>query len=104
MDYLGIEVKTHLPRGHDGRRTTARSKGKVERPFRTVKEAHETLYHFHQPDTEAQANAWLLRSLLRSNAQQHRSHPHTRQADWVANLPGEGLRERCTWEQLCRFA
>jgi len=43
MDYLGIEVKTHLPRGHDGRRTTARAKGKVERPFRTVKEAHETL-------------------------------------------------------------
>jgi hypothetical protein len=47
MDYLGIEVQTHLPRGHDGRRTPARSKGKVERPFRTVKEAHETLYHFH---------------------------------------------------------
>jgi hypothetical protein len=44
MDYLEIEVKSHLPRGHDGRRTTARSKGKVERPFRTVKEAHETLY------------------------------------------------------------
>ena len=29
-----------MPRGHDGRRTTARSKGKVERPFRTVKEVH----------------------------------------------------------------
>src|SRR5262249_34409186 len=41
MDYLGIEVQTHVPRGHDGRRTTARAKGKVERPFRTVKEAHE---------------------------------------------------------------
>ena len=26
---------------------TARSKGKVERPFRTVKEMHENLYHFH---------------------------------------------------------
>lgn len=65
MDYLGIEVQTHLPRGHDGRRTTARSKGKVERPFRTVKEAHETLYHFNQPKTEAEANAWLFNYLLR---------------------------------------
>src|SRR5262244_4372715 len=73
MDYLGIEVQTHLPRGHDGRRTTARAKGKVERPFRTVKEAHETLYHFHEPQTEAEANDWLFRYLLRYNEQQHRS-------------------------------
>jgi hypothetical protein len=35
-----------MPAGKDGRRTTARSKGKVERPFRTVKEVHETLYHY----------------------------------------------------------
>src|SRR5207249_464331 len=68
------------------------------------KEAHETLYHFHKPETEAQANAWLLRYLLRYNEQQHRSQPHSRQADWVANLPAEGLREMCTWEQFCRLA
>src|SRR3989442_9746752 len=67
MRYLDIAVQTHLPRGHDGRRTTARSKGKVERPFRTVKEVHETLYHFHQPHTEAEANAWLFNYLLRYN-------------------------------------
>jgi putative transposase len=41
---------------------------------------------------------------MRYNDQQHRSQPHSRQADWFANLPGEGLRERCTWEQFCRFA
>lgn len=52
---LSIEWRTHLPAGSDGRRTTARAKGKVERPFRTVKEAHETLYHFHKPETERQA-------------------------------------------------
>ncbi len=52
MDCLGVRVQTHIPAGKDGRRTTARSKGKVERPFRTVKEAHETLYHFHQPENE----------------------------------------------------
>lgn len=37
MQALGIEWQTHLPAGKDGTRTTARSKGKVERPFRTVK-------------------------------------------------------------------
>ena len=59
MRYLGIEVRTHMPAGKDGRRTTARSKGKVERPFRTVKEIHETLYHFQKPRDEIEANAWL---------------------------------------------
>jgi hypothetical protein len=43
-----------MPKGSDGRRVTARAKGKVERPFRTVKEAHETLYHFHTPQDEAE--------------------------------------------------
>jgi hypothetical protein len=47
LDCLGVRLMTHMPDGSDGRRPTARSKGKVERPFRTVKEAHETLYHFH---------------------------------------------------------
>ena len=47
MDYLGIEVRTHMPNGRDGRRKTARAKGKVERPFRTVKESLEPLYHLH---------------------------------------------------------
>jgi hypothetical protein len=104
MQALGIAWQTHVPAGKDGTRVTARSKGKVERPFRTVKEAHETLYHFHKPDTEAQANEWLLRYLLRYNAQQHRSQSHSRIADWLANLPVEGLREMCTWEQFCRLA
>jgi hypothetical protein len=104
MDALDIEVKSHLPRGHDGRRTTARSKGKVERPFRTVKEAHETLYHFHQPETEAEANAWLFNYLLRYNDSPHRSEPHSRMEDWVQNLPPEGLREMCSWERFCAFA
>jgi len=104
MQALGIDWKTHVPAGKDGRRTTARSKGKVERPFRTVKEAHETLYHFHKPDTEAQANEWLLRYLLRYNDQRHRTEPHSRLEDWIKNLPAEGLREMCTWEQFCRFA
>lgn len=104
MQALDIAWQTHVPAGNDGRRTTARSKGKVERPFRTVKEAHETLYHFHKPETEQQANDWLLRFLLRYNGQRHRTEPHSRLDDWLAKLPAEGLRDMCTWEQFCRFA
>lgn len=101
---LDIEWLTHIPAGKDGTRTTARPKGKVERPFRTVKEAHETLYHFHKPETERQANEWLMRYLLRYNDQSHRSEKHSRLDDWLANLPSEGVRDMCTWEQFCRFA
>lgn len=104
MKALAIPWETHIPAGKDGTRTTARSKGKVERPFRTVKEAHETLYHFHKPETEQQANEWLVRYLLRYNDQRHRSEAHSRLDDWLANLPEEGVREMCTWEQFCRFA
>lgn len=82
MQALQIDWQTHMPAGKDGTRTTARSKGKVERPFRSVKEAHETLYHFHKPETEQQANEWLWNYLIRYNAQRHRSEKHSREEDW----------------------
>ena len=104
MGYLNIDVRTHVPRGHDGRRTTARAKGKVERPFRTVKEMQETLYHFHEPQTEDEANAWLCNFLLRYNDMPHRAEPHTRMEDWLEHLPPEGLRDMCSWERFCTFA
>lgn len=104
MRYLGVDVRTHMPRGSDGRRVTARAKGKVERPFRTVKELHETLYHFHPPQTEDEANAGLLQFVLRYNAMDHRSAPHCRVEDWLANLPPSGIRSMCTWERFCTFA
>jgi hypothetical protein len=104
MRYLDIEVCTHLPRGHDGRRTTARAKGKVERPFRTVKEMHETLYHFHEPQTEGEANAWLFNYVLRYNDRSHRTESHSRLEDWMQHLPPEGVREMCSWERFCTFA
>jgi hypothetical protein len=69
-----------------------------------VKEAHETLYHFHKPERERQANEWLMRYLLRYNDQSHRSEKHSRLDDWLSNLPAEGVRDMCTWEQFCRFA
>ena len=104
MDCLGVKLATHIPNGKDGRRVTARSKGKVERPFRTVKEAHETLYHFHEPQTEAEANLWLHQYLLHYNDQPHRIEPHSRMEDWVRNLPKSGLRSMCSWERFCTFA
>ncbi len=72
MDSLGIKVLPHMPAGSDGKRTTARAKGKVERPFRTIKDAHETLYHFYQPETEAEANQWLARFIDTYNNRDHR--------------------------------
>ncbi len=104
MAHLGIEVRTHMPQGKDGRRVTARSKGKVERPFRSVKEMHETLYHLHEPETEVEANAWLFRFMLHYNGLQHRNEPHSRMEDWVAHLPPAGLRGMCSWERFCTFA
>ena len=104
MERLGVRVMTHDPAGSDGRRPTARSKGKVERPFRTVKEAHETLYHFHKPKTEAEANAWLARFINQYNAQPHRRETHSRIEDWVKNLPSTGIRQMCSWERFCAFA
>jgi hypothetical protein len=104
MEHLQVAVLPHLPAGKDGRRPTARSKGKVERPFRTVKEAHETLYHFHKPETEAEANRWLKRYIAQYNAQQHRAEAHSRIEDWLQNLPTDGVREMCGWERFCAFA
>jgi hypothetical protein len=104
MESLNVEVMTHMPAGSDGRRTTARSKGKVERPFRTVKDAHETLYHFHEPETEAEANRWLARYIATYNRGDHRSEPHARIDDWLAHLPAGGVREMCAWERFRAFA
>ena len=104
MRYLDIQVMTHMPAGKDGRRTTARAKGKVERPFRSVKDMHETLYHFHKPQTEEEANAWLLNYLVRYNEMPHRTESHSRREDWEKNLPPSGIREMCSWQRFCTFA
>lgn len=104
MERLGIDWRTHMPAGSDGNRTTARAKGKVERPFRTVKEAHETLYHFHKPETEAEANTWLRNFVNRYNDKPHRREPVSRIEDWLGSLPESGLREMCSWERYCAFA
>jgi hypothetical protein len=103
MDRLGVSILIHMPDGKDGRRKTARAKGKVERPFRTVKELHETLYHFHKPENETEANVWLINYLLRYNQRNHRIEAHSRIEDWFTKLPSTGLRQMCSWERFCHF-
>ena len=104
MTQLGIDWKTHRPAGSDGFTPTARAKGKIERPFKTVKEMHETLYHFHKPETETEANEWLHNYIDRYNERPPRREPHSRIEDWIANLPDDGLREMCSWARFCAFA
>lgn len=104
MSCLGIAWKTHEPKDADKLKTSARAKGKVERPFRSVKDAHEALYHFHKPKNEAEANEWLMHYLLQYNRQKHRLEDHSRIEDWTANLPEEGLQAMCSWEKFRSFA
>ena len=92
LECLGIEFRTHMPRGSDGRRTTARGKGKIERTNRTTKESFETLFHFHQPN-----------SLLQYNEMPHRSESASRTQVWQNHLPQEGYRQMCSWEKFCQF-
>ncbi|RDE04483.1 DDE-type integrase/transposase/recombinase [Sphingomonas aracearum] len=104
MGSLGVRVLTHSPPDPQERRTAARAKGKVERPFRTIKEVHETLYHFHKPKDEEEANLWLRRALVTYNNGGHRSEPHPRIEDWLRHLPTDGVRAMCSWERFCAFA
>ncbi len=104
LKYLGIELKTHVPDNKDKRRKTARSKGKVERAFRTVKECHEVLYHLREPQNEGEANQRLFEYLKTYNDHPHRQESHSRMEDWQLNLKPGGLREMCTWERFCAFA
>jgi transposase InsO family protein len=101
---LGIEIRTHMPAGSDGRRTTARAKGKVERVFNTVQNQLETLYHFHKPSSLEEANKWLWNYLAHYNGLAHRQEKHSRLADWKANLPEEGYRQMCDWKKFSSMA
>ncbi len=101
LSALGVELKTHMPKGSDGRRTTARSKGKIERANRTVKESFEPLFHLHRPNSLEEANLWAVNYLIQYNNMPHRSEKCTRLESWRQFLPVEGYREMCTWEQFC---
>ena len=65
---------------------------------------HETLYHFHKPKDEAEANLWMRRALVTYNNGDHRAEPHSRVEDWLKHLPPSGVRAMCSWERFCAFA
>ncbi len=105
MECLGVNVKNHMPKDSDGRRTTSRSKGKVERPFRTIKETLEVLYHKVKPQNLEEANQILHHHLYTFyNTRDHRSEKHTRIEDWLKNLPPNGFKQMCSWEKFSSFA
>jgi hypothetical protein len=104
MACLGIKVMHHLPRDAAENKTASRGKGKVERPFRTVKDVYETLYNFHEPETEKEANKWLHNYLIKYNKGNHREEPHSRIEDWVKSHPATGIRDMCSWERFSTFA
>ena len=93
-----------MPAGKDGRRTTARAKGKVERAFNTVQNQLETLYHFHKPSSLEEANSWLWNYLAHYNSLNHRHEKHSRLEDWQTNLPPEGYRQMCDWKRFSSIA
>jgi hypothetical protein len=67
-------------------------------PFRTVKEVHETLFHFHKPKTSEEASTWLMNPIPRYHEKKHWSEPHSRIEAWIANLLADGIGEMCAWE------
>lgn len=103
MEYLGVEIRVHYPDGKDGRRKTARSKGKIERPYRTVKEQFETLFHFHEPTSVDEANQWLANYLKQYNDGLHREGKLTRLEAWKQCLPDSGYRAMCSKEQFANM-
>jgi len=60
MAYLGVQIQRHMPESKGKHRHTARAKGKVERAFRTVKGAHEVLYHLRAPKDESEASTLTI--------------------------------------------
>jgi hypothetical protein len=102
-ELLGINVITHMPKGSDGRRTTARSKGKVERFFQNTKNSLESIYHYQPPENLSEANLWLKSYIGFYNRDMHRRENLTRMEVWKNNLPAEGIREMCSWDKFCEI-
>jgi hypothetical protein len=100
---LDINIITHMPKDTDGRRTTSRSKGKIERSFRTTKNSLESLYHYQPPKDLKEANIWLGTYTGEYNKDNHRKEEISRINTWKNNLPESGLREMCSWDQFCKI-
>jgi len=77
----------------------SRSKGKVERPFRTVRKRMRRYNHFHQPENEPR-HLWLRRYSFNTMIR-HRAEAHSRQR-LIATCGGDiGA---CLVGRFCAFA
>lgn len=105
LTQLGIEIIRHMPKGSDGRRTTARSKGKIERTNLTFKNDFESLFHFQEPESLEQLNQWLFEYIKQYNHKPHRRESCSRYEYWMSHLSEDGYQQMCTKEhyaKLCR--
>jgi hypothetical protein len=98
MEKLGIQILTHLPRGKGGRKTTARSKGKLERHNRSMKTMLEPRYRFELPQHLDQANSLLGPIAVEIANKKHRSQNLTRYQVWKTNLPAHADLSICSYE------
>ncbi|MEI6096297.1 MAG: hypothetical protein WCR08_12715 [Gammaproteobacteria bacterium] len=98
MAKLGIQILTHLPRGKGGRKTTARSKGKLERHNRTMKTMLEPRYRFELPQHLDQANSLLGPIAVEIANKKHRTQNLTRYQVWKTNLPVHADLSICSYE------
>ena len=86
MKKMGIKILSHLPRGKSGRKTTARSKGKVERHHRTIKSGIEPTFKINVPQDIDEANNILASFINDQNTKQHRRLSNSRINVWHASV------------------
>jgi hypothetical protein len=98
MTKLGIQILTHLPRGKGGRKTTARSKGKLERHNRTMKTMLEPVYRFELPQHLDHANSLLEPIAVEISQKKHRSQNLSRHQVWKTNLTSRVDLSICSYE------
>ena len=103
LQSLGIILLTHMPKNSDGRRTTARSKGKIEVFNKTVKNSFESKYFLHSPKDIDEANEWLSSFVNHYNKQKHRSIKASKIKVWRDNLESSQINEMCSWEHFSKI-
>lgn len=103
LKLLDITLSTHMPKSSDGRRVPARSKGKVERANRTLKDDFETLFHFQRPESLEQLNQWLHEYIRKYNEKPHRRAKCSRFQFWKDLLPESSYRAVCTKEHFAKI-
>ena len=103
LQSLGITLLTHMPKNSDGRRTTARAKGKVEVFNKTIKNSFESKFFLHSPESLEEANEWLSSYINYYNKLSHRNIKSSKLKVWRDNLENGQINEMCSWEHFCKI-